>query len=111
MKNINEANKQELRAACKSNGIKGYGKMNNAQMREALLAVAKPAPSPRVNAVNETSSVKKPTKLVWEIAQKMKEENPNVRRKDVIAACQEAGIAFYTARTQYQLWFQASKNS
>lgn len=35
------------------------------------------------------------------------EEMPGARRKDVIAAAVEKGIAFYTARTQYQKWFKA----
>lgn len=31
---------------------------------------------------------------------------PEAKRKDVIAACVEEGIAFFTARTQYQKWKQ-----
>lgn len=40
---LDTATKQELRILCKSNGIKGYGKMSNEQMRAALKAHAKPA--------------------------------------------------------------------
>ncbi len=36
-------------------------------------------------------------------------EHPELRRKDAIAAAVEAGVAFYTARTQYQKWFKAKK--
>lgn len=43
MKDFNEMNKMELRAACKEAGIKNYGKMNNAGMREALEAHHAPA--------------------------------------------------------------------
>jgi len=57
------------------------------------------------------STIESPSKRVWEIAEQMKAANPNVRRKDVIAACVEQGIAYYTARTQYQLWFKASRAS
>lgn len=57
------------------------------------------------------STIESPSKRVWEIADQMKAANPNVRRKDVIAACVEQGIAYYTARTQYQLWFKASRAS
>lgn len=57
------------------------------------------------------SIIESPSKRVWEIADQMKAENPNVRRKDVIAACVEKGIAYYTARTQYQLWFKANRAS
>lgn len=49
------------------------------------------------------------TKEVWNIAEgcfHSAEELglPTPTRKEVIAACVERGIAFYTARTQYQLW-------
>lgn len=41
MANFNEMGKMELRNACKEAAIKGYGKMTNAQMREALQAAEK----------------------------------------------------------------------
>lgn len=44
---------------------------------------------------------------VWDIC----EENKGLARKDVIAICVGKGINFYTARTQYQAWKQASDNS
>lgn len=69
------------------------------------------AKSTPVRAVNETSTVEKPTKRVWDIADEMVAKDPDVRRKDVIAECQARGVAFYTARTQYQLWFKARKDS
>lgn len=59
--------------------------------------------------VTNHSTVERPTKLVWHIADEMFEANPEVRRKDVIAECVNRGIAFYTARTQYQQWL-ATKN-
>ncbi len=59
---------------------------------------------PSIQRVNE-SNVTNPCKLVWEIAIRM-EGQP---RKDVIAACVEAGVAYYTARTQYQSWYSARK--
>lgn len=37
--------------------------------------------------------------------------NPDLRRKDAIQLAVNAGIAFYTARTQYQKWFKAQKVS
>lgn len=46
------------------------------------------------------STVERPCKLVWHIADEM----VGARRKDVLAACVARGVAFYTARTQYQLW-------
>ncbi len=52
-----------------------------------------------------TSTVESPCFIVWDMADKMK----GARRKDVIAACVAKGVAFYTARTQYQLWLTAKK--
>lgn len=40
--NFDEMNKQELRQACKENGVKNYGKMNNDGMRAALVEATKP---------------------------------------------------------------------
>lgn len=37
--------------------------------------------------------------------------DPDMRRKDAIAAAVEAGITFYTARTQYQKWYKAKKGA
>jgi hypothetical protein len=33
--------------------------------------------------------------------------NPDMKRKDAIQAAVDKGVAFYTARTQYQKWFKA----
>lgn len=51
------------------------------------------------------SSIENPCKVVWDMAEKMKGE----RRKDIVQACVDAGIAYHTARTQYQAWFKANK--
>lgn len=48
------------------------------------------------------SSAKSPVKMVWEIADRMWGE----RRSVIIQACVEAGIAYNTARTQYQAFYQ-----
>lgn len=53
------------------------------------------------------STVESPVAVMWELCQSMK----GAKRKDVIEAAQKKGIAFYTARTQYQLWLQAARNS
>lgn len=55
------------------------------------------------------SEIVKPTKQVWHIADEMLAANPEVTRKEVIAECIKRGIAFYTARTQFQLWSQCQK--
>lgn len=51
------------------------------------------------------STCEKPTKKVWHIADSM----PKASRKDVMAQCVAQGIAYGTARTQYQAWFKASQ--
>jgi len=53
------------------------------------------------------SVVESPCWLVWDTADNM----PGARRKDVIAACVAKGVAYYTARTQYQLWLTAHRNA
>lgn len=58
-------------------------------------------------SIRNKSEVESPCWLVWDTADKMK----GSRRKDVIAACVEKGVAFYTARTQYQLWLTANRNA
>lgn len=65
---------------------------------------AKSQPTKSIPHTNE-STVDKPCKLVWQIASEMK----GARRKDIIAACVAKGVAFYTARTQYQLYLAALK--
>lgn len=51
------------------------------------------------------STCERPTKKVWHIADCM----PKATRKDVMAECVRQGIAYGTARTQYQAWFKASQ--
>lgn len=53
------------------------------------------------------SSVIRPTKMVWDIADSM----PKASRKEVMEACVAAGIAYGTSRTQYQAWFKASQEA
>lgn len=59
----------------------------------------------------DQSSVESPTKRVWHIADDMVAANPNVARKEIVKACVESGIAYYTARTQVQLWRTAKLES
>lgn len=61
--------------------------------------------------IKRKSDIERPTKAVWHIADEMFTANPQVRRKDVIAECVYRGIAFYTARTQYQQWLAAKKGT
>jgi hypothetical protein len=61
------------------------------------------APVATVERVRE-STIEKPTKAVWTIADEMKAANPTVTRKAIVDECVRRGVAFYTARTQYQRW-------
>jgi hypothetical protein len=36
--------------------------------------------------------------------------SPPLRRKDAVAGAVATGVAFYTARTQYQKWFAARRH-
>jgi hypothetical protein len=55
--------------------------------------------------VSNKSTIDHPCKMVWVIADEM----IGSKRKDVLAACVKAGVAFYTARTQYQQWLTIRK--
>lgn len=68
----------------------------------------KKAPTRKIEVTNE-STAERPCKLVWHIADEMKAANPEVKRKDVLAECVKRGVAFYTARTQYQQWLGVQK--
>lgn len=68
----------------------------------------KKAPTRKIEVTGE-STVGRPCKLVWHIADDMKAANPEVKRKEVLAECVKRGVAFYTARTQYQQWLGVQK--
>lgn len=68
---------------------------------KANASMGLPSAKPRL------SSVIRPTKMVWDIADSM----PKASRKEVMEACVAAGIAYGTSRTQYQAWFKASQNA
>lgn len=55
--------------------------------------------------VTHESVIHRPCKQVWHIADAM----PGAKRKEVLEACVKAGIAYYTARTQYQQWAACQK--
>lgn len=81
-----------------------------AKAAPAKKAPNKPAGNTYANmATNNSgaSTVDHPVKVVWDLCDKMKDS----RRKDVIAKAVEMGVGYYTARTQYQLWLTAYRNS
>ena len=57
------------------------------------------------------SAMKGACALVWDIAEAMLKTDPKVKRGAILEACVGNGIAYYTARTQYQLYRQAALNS
>ena len=46
-----------------------------------------------------------PVARVWQLASSM----PRAKRKDVVAACVNAGVNIHTAKTQYQRWTHRNK--
>lgn len=56
-------------------------------------------------ALVRKSSIERPCKRVWAIA----EAHPTLGRKAILEKCLSEGIAFYTARTQYQQWAALNK--
>ena len=61
-----------------------------------------PAPKKATKSLPRESVIDNPVKMVWEIADRMWGE----RRKDIIAECVRMGIAYNTARTQYQAFYK-----
>lgn len=75
----------------------------------AIPAPAAPkAKGTRAPVVN-TSTAKRPCTLVWQIADDINAVTPGAKRSVVLAECVRQGIAFYTARTQYQQWLGVQK--
>ncbi|GAO01828.1 hypothetical protein [Anaeromyxobacter sp. PSR-1] len=70
---------------------------------------ASPAPAKPEVAKPSKSTVEKPTKAVWAMADEMRKANPQATRKEIVDECIRRGIAFYTARTQYQRWAKSKK--
>ena len=64
-----------------------------------------PAPPVAVKEVLAKSVVENPVQRVWAIAEQMWGQ----RRKDIIAECVRQGIAYNTARTQYQEYYSLKK--
>ncbi len=80
-----------------------------AQVEAAVALGKKKATTTKAGAKKEHSTAERPCKKVWFIADDMITANPEVKRKEILEACAKAGIAFYTARTQYQQWLGVRK--
>lgn len=59
--------------------------------------------------VTHESTATRPCKLVWQIADDVFLANPEAKRSEVLAECVKQGIAYFTARTQYQQWLTVQK--
>lgn len=70
--------------------------------------VAPKAKATRAPVVN-TSTAERPCKLVWQIADDVNAATPGAKRSVVLAECVRQGVAYYTARTQYQQWLGVQK--
>lgn len=75
--------------------------------------VVKKTEEKEVAPIVRKSSLKNPVQESWEIFDKLRaaadKAGEKLRRKDAIAVAVKSGIAFYTARTQYQSWKTANK--
>lgn len=76
-----------------------------AEFGPAIKGKKAPKVKTEAKSIENRSTVESPCRLVWDLADKM----VGAARKDVIAKAQQKGVAFYTARTQYQLWRQVQK--
>lgn len=67
-------------------------------------------PTPSDDGLLHVSAMVGACALVWDIAEQMLKDNPSVKRKAILEACTEKGIAYYTARTQYQKYRETVRN-
>jgi hypothetical protein len=77
-----------------------------ARLNVPAVTLASPAGSAREELllVRDRSTVEKPVRLVWAIADEMLAANPAVSRREVLAECVRRGVALNTAKTQYGAW-------
>jgi len=64
-----------------------------------------------LDGVRRTSDMKGACRQVWQIADDYVAEHGQAVRKDILQQCDVQGIAYHTARTQYQLWKAATDAS
>ena len=75
---------------------------------DAMIAVANlPDPSLRGRSI-----VDGPVSFVWYWLDARREEvsTKQLRRKDAVAMLQKEGVAYHTARTQFQVWFSTTNH-
>jgi len=74
-------------------------------------SVTKATETKPAKVISRKSTVEGPCRIVWDLCDSMNyTKEGGARRKDVLKAAEEAGVAHYTARTQIQLWRKATLN-
>lgn len=95
-------------------------RVHAARAKETAERIANPAPATGTTPGGKVdrwpdrakkSTISNPVKFVWDLAQEMVKADPTARRKDIIEAAINAGVAGYTARTQYQAWYTAQRET
>lgn len=91
----------------------GKGKAKKpAEKPKAKAKAAKPkAKAAKQEDIRRASEIENPVQHVWNVCEEMYAADNNVRRRDILARLDGEGVAFYTARTQYQRWYAARKAS
>jgi hypothetical protein len=96
MKNLNEMNKAELRAACKAVGVKGYGNMDNAAMRTAIMIAEDDAKNIAETGYKECPHCKTTLQNgYWPVETLIDTLHNDGSRKQAIETDKEAKFSFY----------------
>ena len=95
------------RLAKPSDKAKPAPKKSEAKKKPAAPAVSKGTYASLAASHKGKSTILHPVQAMWNLCDKMQDH----QRKDVIQKAVESGISYYTARTQYQEWLTAFRNS
>lgn len=76
---------------------------------EALKAELAQTKTRREANVVRKSTVENPVGTVRRIVSEMVAANPNVARKEIVAACEAAGVATWTVRTQVGMFLKTAR--
>lgn len=96
----------EMEELAEGLGIEKPDTLGNKEELYNAMVEAADLPDPSLRG---TSDIDSPVAVTWDTAEQMwaeaKENGEKPRRVDVVNAAIEKGVAYYTARTQYQAWF------
>lgn len=65
------------------------------------------ASSSQGDGLLRVSKVPGACRIVWDITEQVLADNPRAKRRDILKLCTDQGIAYFTARNQYQLYRNA----